>query len=347
MLTESTHSAKRITLDDIAREVGLSRAAVGKVLGSNSSNIRVGKEKAELVRLAAVRMNYTPNINARALAGQASGVIGVLMDSQAPGVYLRRAAAIEREASRCGYRTMIGETHDDADNFYKTYVHMLQHGVDGILCLSHDYPPENHKIDHYFSACGPLVFLGGPERRGHSHVIQESDTGIRLAVAHLRERGRKRIALMSHVESRYWSVKARERGYFEAIPEECERILYPFRQSDNVPEMRENIRALIRNSIVPGGVDAVLTPNDLVALLMEGELLAAGLRIPEDIALVGFDNEIFSACAPIPLTTVDQNNGAIAAYAISMLLDIIQDKSGCHAARRISVRPELVIRQTT
>lgn len=347
MQASSVKSGKNTTLDDIARVVGISRAAVGKVLGSNSSNIRVGREKAELIRRTAEEMNYAPNINARALAGQSTRVIGILMDSKAPGVCFRRAAAIEHEAGKLGYRTMIGEAHDSAENLYNTYLHMRQHGVDGVICISHDYPRENHKIDKYFANCSPMVFLGEPERPEHSNVIQESDRGIRIAVDHLLERGRKNIVLMSNRNAGYHSVKAREKGFLEALPEGGGVIVHFSWQNDNIPQMRQDIRTLIHDFLIPRKVEGVLAPNDLVALTMEGELLSAGLRIPGDIALIGFDNELFSECAPIPITTVDQNDNAIAAYAVSMLLDIIGDKSGCNAARKISVRPELIIRQTS
>lgn len=340
-------SEKRTTLEDIARAVGVSRASVGKVLGSNKSNIRVSVEKAKVIRQKAMELHYSPNINARALAGQTTQVIGVLMDSKAPGVFLQRAAAIERVAYRHGYRTMIGEAHDDVENFYNTYQHMCQHGVDGILFVSHDYPWKNQQIDQFFAKTGPMVFLGGPERRGHSQVILEVDSGIKQAVDHLRQRGRHNIMLLSNTDSKYWSVKTREKGFTDAFPEAEKGTIQLFKQSDNIEEMRANVRQLIHDVLIPGGIDGILTPNDLVALLLEGELLSAGLTIPGDIALVGFDNEPFSACAQIPITTIDQNNGSIAEYAIRMLLDIIQDQNSCHVARKISVQPELVIRKTS
>ena len=79
----------KVRLVDIAREVNVSAALVSKVLNGNSGNIRVSPEKAEMIRKTARKMNYTPNINARALAGQSTKVIGILIDSKAPTVAFR------------------------------------------------------------------------------------------------------------------------------------------------------------------------------------------------------------------------------------------------------------------
>ncbi|MDD4102640.1 MAG: LacI family DNA-binding transcriptional regulator, partial [Kiritimatiellae bacterium] len=257
-MTTISDSNKRTTLEDIARAVGVSRASVGKVLGANKSNIRVSVEKARVIRQMAQKMNYTPNLNARALAGQTTQVIGVLIDSKAPGVFVQRAAAIEREASRRGYRTMIGETHDNAEDFYNTYLLMRQHGVDGVLVVSHDYPRENQQIDHFFTHGGPMVFLGGPERPGHSHVILEVDSGIKLAVAHLRQRGHKNLVLMANTDSQYWSVKAREKGFLDVCPPGDSGAIVHFKQSDTMSDMRTSIRQLVRETLIPRGINAVL-----------------------------------------------------------------------------------------
>ena len=77
---------QHVTLSDVAREVGVSRALVGKVLGSCSGNIRVSAETARMIREAAERLHYQPNLSARVLTGQKSGLIGVLIDAQPPAV---------------------------------------------------------------------------------------------------------------------------------------------------------------------------------------------------------------------------------------------------------------------
>ena len=336
----------KVRLVDIAREVNVSAALVSKVLNGNSGSIRVSEEKAEMIRKTARKMNYTPNINARALAGQSTKVIGILIDSKAPTVSFRLLAEIEHEATLHGYRTLIGEAHDSVENLYETYQHLRQHGVDGVICISHDYPGENEKLEEYFRDCGPIVFLGQPEIRNHSHIILEIDSGIRDAVRYLRESGRKRIAMLADRNMAYYSSQDRIKGFLSILPDSREMLL-SFTYHNNASTMREELRHIIKKFILPQQIDAILATNDITALILTGELNAAGLKIPEEIAVIGHDNEFFSECCPLPITTIDENNAVTAASSVKMLLDIMAENPKCRATRRITVKPELIIRKTT
>ena len=337
----------KVRLVDIAREVNVSAALVSKVLNGNSGNIRVSPEKAEMIRKTARKMNYTPNINARALAGQSTKVIGILIDSKAPTVSFRLLAEIEHEATLHGYRTLIGEAHDSVENLYETYQHLRKHGVDGVICISHDYPGENEKLEEYFRDCGPIVFLGQPEIRNHSHIILEIDSGIRDAVRYLRESGRKRIAMLADRNMEDHSIQDRIRDFLSVYPQ-GQDMLIPFLYSPgDALTMRKDVRQIIKNFIIPRKIDALLAANDISALILLGELNASGLNVPGDIALIGHDNEFFSECCPIPLTTIDENNAVRASCAVNMLLDTIREFPKTCITHKITVKPELVIRQTT
>ncbi len=342
-----TLESNKVRLVDIAREVNVSAALVSKVLRGNSGNIRVSPEKAEMIRKTARKMNYTPNINARALAGKSTKVIGILIDSKAPAVAFRLLAEIEHEATLHGYRILIGETHDSVENLYESYQHLRQHGVDGVICISHDYPGENEKLEEYFRDCGPIVFLGQPEIRNHSHIILETDSGIRDAVRYLRESGRKRIAMLADRNMEDHSIQDRIRGFLSVYPQ-GQDMLIPFLYSPgDALTMRKDVRQIIKNFIIPRKIDALLAANDISALILLGELNTSGLNVPGDIALIGHDNEFFSECCPIPLTTIDENNAVRASCAVNMLLDTIREFPKTRITHKITVKPELVIRQTT
>lgn len=337
----------KVRLVDIAREVNVSAALVSKVLNGNSGNIRVSPEKAEMIRKTARKMNYTPNINARALAGQSTKVIGILIDSKAPTVAFRLLAEIEHEATLHGYRTLIGEAHDSVENLYESYQHLRQHGVDGVICISHDYPGENEKLEKYFRDCCPIVFLGQPELRNHSHIILEIDSGIRDAVQYLRKTGRKRIAILTDRNMEDHSIQDRIRGFLSVYPQ-GQDMLIPFLYSPgDALAMRKEVRQIIKDFIIPRRIDALLAANDISALILLGELNASGLNVPEDIALIGHDNEFFSECCHLPITTIDENNAVVAASSVKMLLDIMKEPAECRTTHKITVKPELIIRGTT
>ena len=111
--------------------------------------------------------------------------------------------------------------------------------------------------------------------------------------------------------------------------------------------MREELRHIIKEFILPQQIDAILATNDFTALILTGELNAAGLKIPEEIAVIGHDNEFFSECCPIPLTTIDENNAVVAASSVKMLLDMMKEPAECCTTHKITVKPELIIRGTT
>ena len=93
---------KKVTLSDVAGAVGVSRALVGKVLGGGNSNIRVSEETARMIREAAERLHYQPNLSARMLTGQSSHLIGILIDAQPPPVTFRTLAFIDKYAAANG-----------------------------------------------------------------------------------------------------------------------------------------------------------------------------------------------------------------------------------------------------
>lgn len=337
----------KVRLVDIAKRVNVSSALVSKVLNGHSGNIRVSPEKAEMIRNVAAELNYQPNINARALAGQATKVIGILLDSRAPQVFFRLLAEIEKEAAMHDYRTLIGEAHDNVENLFENYQTLRQHGVDGVICISHDYPGENEKLEKLFQNSRPIVFIGPPEVKGHSHVMLEINTGIRESVQYLQKNGRRKIAMIVTRNTKHHTIQERIRGYLDVLPKQ-KNLIFPMNASgDSAEEMRKEIKRIIKEFFLPKKIDAVLVPNDIIALTMLGEFAEAGIRVPQDIALIGHDNEFFSECCPLPITTIDENNTGVAACAVKMLLDMIQESPDVRSCHKITVKPRLIPRKTT
>ena len=144
----------------------------------------------------------------------------------------------------------------------------------------------------------------------------------------------------------YYSSQDRIKGFLSILPDSREMLL-SFTYHNNASTMREELRHIIKEFILPQQIDAILATNDITALILTGELNAAGLKIPEEIAVIGHDNEFFSECCPLPITTIDENNAVTAASSVKMLLDIMAENPKCRATRRITVKPELIIRKTT
>ena len=309
---------KKATLTDIARVVGVSRAAVGKVLGTSNSNIRVSEEKCELIRKVAREMNYVPNVVARVLAGQSAKMIGILVDTGAPAVVNRRVRKIERYAGTLGYRVLVGEAHDNIEQFAKSLQHLRQYGVDGVICLSHDYNIPNQTFEQYFEPSKDIVMVGGPVRNGFSHVIPDMTNAADQIYNCIKARGCRRVAMITRkTEEAYYSISMRSAELKNKFGDALIALELP---SDSTSDRGEGSSWIVKEKVLPQNFDAVICRTDIMALGVESALLAAGKRVPEDVAVIGFDNDDFTPYAAVPLTTIDQNNDDVAKEAVDMLL---------------------------
>ena len=333
---------RKTTLTDIAKAVGVSRAAAGKVLGTSNSNIRVSKEKSELIRKVAREMNYVPNVVARVLAGQSSKMIGILVDSEVPSVMNCRVRQIEHYAETLGYRVLVSEAHDDIEKLRNNFQYMRQYGVDGVICLSHDYEMAEGDFEKSFDFAREMVLVGGPVRKGFSHVIPDVAKGAELICDCLKQRGCRKVAIVSkNLGSRYYSMKTR----FDVFRREFgNNLLRVDTDGKNALDRGENSLQVVNTEIIPRGVDAVICSCDVMALGIESGLLAAGKRVPEDVAVVGYDNDDFAPYAAVPLTTVDQNNYSIAKASVDMLLKQLSEEEFIPELKYIA--PELIVRKS-
>ncbi len=337
---------ERVTLSDIAREAGVSVPAVAKVISGNRANIRVSPQKTELIREIAAKLNYQPNINAQRLAGRSSKSIGVLVDTRAPSKQFQLIAEIEREASVRGYRCMIGGTHDSVENLYNSYQIMLQYGVDGVICVSHDYPGQNHLLEKYFENAEKLVFIGLPEVSRHPSVFEEIDYGVIQAVRHLQEQSYRKIGMILGSRQDYASHRLRLKGFLSCFPGR-ENLIYHFDDWRDTVRLKEKLRKAITEFILPGKLDAVIIHNDLIALTLLSELADLNIRVPEDIGVIGCDNDIFAESTRPRLTSIDNNNAALAQKALELLFQLFADNDRPASPARIAIPRQLIVRESS
>jgi DNA-binding LacI/PurR family transcriptional regulator len=337
-------SKNTVTLREIAQAAEVSLGAVSKVLGGSKCNIRVSEEKAALIRATAQRLNYRPNITARRLAGGSGRIIGIIIDSGLPIHYYHTVTCIENALSDLDYRTMISESHGSATNFIHAHRTLLQYGIDGVICISHDYPGENHLIEEYFNTFPNTVFIGRPVAGTHL-VDLDWLTSTEHATRHLLASGRRHLALvMGSIP--YVSRQDRAAGFQKALSDYPEAIATS--QIIRIPDQEceycsdELVESLGR---LPDGLDGIILENDLKAMIMMRILHQRGIRIPEDVALIGHNNEEFSAhCFPA-LTTVDELSRAQAEAAISLLMQQLSPNPP-NGPQQLTVIPELKVRES-
>ncbi len=338
----SSHSIKLI---DIARQAGVTPAVVSHVLNNRQSTIRVSAQKREAILAIAKKMEYLPDINARALRGGATGMLGVFIDSQAPQIMFQLIQSLEVHLNGIGKRLLIGESHENLEAMKKSFRQINLYGVDGFIIISHDYPDMNREIADFFAHSPRTVFIGKPFIPGCTHVIPDLGNGIREAVRHLLERGRRRIAKITLKDAKDCDVLEQNEVFVSESPDGGELLIPVKYPKVSFDDLRLELRQVIQDIIVPRKVDAIIAINDTVALLIYHELLRVGLRVPDDVALVGHDNLSVSQCMLPRLTTIDMDMDKVAAEAVNAISQLMQNGTANPAS--VSVPSRLVIREST
>ena len=331
---------KKVTLSDVAGAVGVSRALVGKVLGGGNSNIRVSEETARMIREAAERLHYQPNLSARMLTGQSSHLIGILIDAQPPPVTFRTLAFIDKLAAENGYRLLIGEAHDSIDSLYHHYSNFMQYNVDGVICLAHDYPGQEEKLQELFLNAENIVFIEKTILPNVSCVEIDRPAAVEELTSLLLQT-RKRVGIVLE-DPVYRSVRQRKEGFCRAMEKAgvSEPLIYFLPKPAR--SMEEWMCCAIEEFILPARLDAVIAPNDLAASYLMRNLQMRGRRIPS----AGFDNEPFSGSLYPSLTTIDDNNELIARYAFELLLEQLNGKTPARESKTVCVTPRIVRRES-
>ena len=344
---------EHITLSQIAAKAKVSRAAVGCVLlGTGKGKVRVGEETTKRILNVASKMNYKPNLSAQILAGKKSKVIGIIIDSEAPLSHFNYLSNIEKEMSNFGYRMMIGQMHNNIDLLQQYLVDFSSRGVDGIICISHDYPQYSDKLDKIFkNYYNKTVFISVPVNANNSfHVYSDACEGTRLTVKHLASRGRKRIANILN-NSGTSSIAQRKNGYEKGMSDIGialdDKLVFISSPAITKEEMSKVASDAVQQLVKEQKADAIIAINDIMAIHLVKELKRCDYKVPEDIAVIGSDNMEIGDIYEPSLTTLDKNAGKIAKEAFKMLKDLIEKGPESIIQNNIAVMPKLIIRETS
>lgn len=328
-----------VRLIDIAERAGVSLGTVSAVLSGRGNSIRFSKEKAEKIRAIAREMNYIPNFSAKMLSGQSSHTLGVLIDSEDVAVRFEQLAAIDRAAERHGYRLLIAEAHANAEKQLLNYRTLLQYGVDGVICHA-------NSVHESLQQEKNVVLYGAEPFDGIPSVYYDIEAGYREALAQFEAEGRKFPALALFSETRHDSVRARHRA-FRHLEKKFSGGLHILEKRESVPDagLRNAMEKLVEEQILPRRIDALILQNDLMALALLFELQRRGIRVPEEIALVGQDNSVFCCCARPALSTIDSNLDGLGNAVMELMLERLEHPK--RSIRSIGVSTWLVKRETT
>lgn len=323
----------RPTIRNVAERAGVSKSLVSLVLRGSP---HVSEHRRQAVLQAARELGYRPNAVARSLVEGRTHLVGALVADLHNPFYAEFLDGLQESLHGDGLRMLIGNSQWDPAFEDEAVEAFLELRVDGLVLLG--IAPTSETLVEATSYTATVV-VGERDIQldGVDIVVDDDQLGARLAIDHLVDLGHKRIA---HIESRRASHCE---GYLVAMRRHA---LAPYIMVEAAESTEDGGRAaamaLLTRDPRP---TAIFAANDVVAL---GVLSAAGelgLRVPEDLSVVGYDNTHLSASHHISLTSVDQPRRAMGRSAAALLSDRIGDPG--KAARLREIRPELVVRRST
>ncbi|MDR1411540.1 MAG: LacI family transcriptional regulator [Spirochaetaceae bacterium] len=327
------------TMKDVARMAGVTQPTVSHVINGTAS---ISKEVSEKVLEAIRKLNYRPNELARGLKTNTSKTIGIVTPDITNSYYACIAKEIEILLVEKGYIAFLSNTDYNRASEQNVVDKLLRYNVDGILILCEFLNRE--PLKHLESYGVPAVFLDdGPQERGGCMISTDNEKGGYLAAKHLIDRGHRRIAYLGEKMSLH-SLRMRYEGYRKALAEsgisadEDLMIL----DNDTVYNFGKGIK--YSESMLAKKPDAVFASTDMIAIGFMRACANAGIKIPDDIAIVGYDNIPLAALTMPSLSTITQSVEDIAANAVEQLFLQINNQG---YEKCVVLEPELVIRNTT
>ena len=334
-------SSKHITISDIAKEAGVSRATVSGVLNNNPA---VAQKTREHVLRVIEKHNYSPNETARALARRHTGLIGLVVKDISSPLYSGISLGVEAACSKSKYNVVIGNTHTKAELEIE-YLNLLKRRrVDGIIILPLQRQSDIKLFHELEERHLPFVLLGDlPDVR--APLVRSDDiTGAFNATAHLLKNGYRRLLYLSGPLD-FLASERRKQGFRKAHQDigmsvsDDQEIICGWRIQDGYCKGIERYRT-IRNKF-----DAVFCYNDSVAIGLIRALSENGIRIPEEIGIIGFDDSEFSNYINPGLTTVAQPSFEIGYRATEILIDRIKSDH-LKSVESVLLDTKLIIRET-
>lgn len=326
-------------IKDVALEAGVSTATVSHVINQTKF---VTEETRQKVLNAVEKLNFYPNAHARTLASGRSNIIGLLISDITNPFFPELVKSIEAEAFEQGFNIMLFNTNYDAGRAADYVRRLIELKVAGVALMTAELEPA--LIDELARKEVRVVFNDlGIVSEYMSNIVLDYSAGIDEAVRHLVSLGHKRIAHISG-SSRIRSGVIRRDAFIEAInrylPENQDNLI--FEGDFRFESGRSAANEILSLDDLP---TAIVVANDMMALGAMQELKSNGIKIPQEISIVGFDDIAFASLADPPLTTVCSPRVEIGRRAIEALITTI--KIPHQQGMEIKIPTYLIVREST
>jgi LacI family transcriptional regulator len=312
-----------LTLKNIAEKLGFSETTVSRALSGQAAKYRISPETEKAVLDLASELHFSPNQLARSLRLQRTHTIGLMIPDISNPFFASIARNVEKEARNAGYSVILADT-EESEAIEMESVRLLRgRKVDGMVVA-----PVGQNAAHLekvFASGMPMVLIDRyfPESQ-IPYVASDNFSGAFQAVRHLIENGHERIACIQGLENTLPNLE-RLRGFRQAHEEAGINVDETLVVGDSFGYQNGYIetKILVKRDPRPTAIFAV---SNLISLGSLNALNEEGLGIPEDVSLVSFDDQLYSAFLATPMTTVVQQNKQIGQIAVKLLFTQIESR---------------------
>jgi len=326
-------------LRDIANKTGLHVSTISRALRDAADINPITKD---LVRRAAQQMGYRVRVQ-----GKISNTVGLIVPEVGSHYYSELVATVERELKKRGYSLIICIGGFSVNSILEALNELLQHDTCGLIindCFELDAKDEIERHDRIVHAGLPLVLISENDvRLPVDTICIDEKAAMRLVIDHLTLQGHKEIGYIGE-----YSSDVRYRAYLEVMRERALPV-----RDNHVKRGKERFelggylraKELIQEPDA-SKVTAVVACYDQVALGALNAFLEAGVQVPTDISVVGFDNIILNDYLPIQLTSISSPTEQLSSLAVKLLMANIKEGEN-HVVQNVSLLPRLIVRDST
>lgn len=327
---------RRVNIQEVAKEAGVSPSTVSRALNGFPG---ISEKTRERIVEIARKLNYRPNYRGQILTTQSTKNIGLLITDITNPFFPELVMGAEEYASKSGYTVLLGNTSESEEK-ETNYLDFFSRGpVDGII-ISASRVSNEHIIMLAEDGLPIVVINRTLEHPKVSYVSTDMEKGGYLATMHLLRLGHSKIAFINGPKHSEVSQRRLE-GYKKALKEagvDYNSDLISF----NVPVSESGYKEAIKLLCTGEAPTAIFTYNDVMAFGVIRAAKELGIKIPEELSVVGFDDIFFSSFTDPPLTTIRQLKEELGRMAVELLFKLMEGER-----ESLLIEPELIIRNTT
>lgn len=334
---------KKTTIHDIAKTLNITASTVSRAL---TDHPRISDATKKAVHKAAAKLNYQPNQIAAALRMGRSKIIGIIVPTVDRSFFSSVVRGIEEIANKFGYNVIVCQSYDNYEKEVANIDALLGARVDGvIISLGKNTDKFNH-FNKIMEKGLPLIFFDRTSNSlDVSNVVIDDYFGAYQAVDHLVKEGFSRIAHFTGIR-KISIYKERLRGYKDALEANNIAIDNSLIIESNM-QLEDGRKSMLKLLNMKQKPDAVFSSSDYSTMGALQVLKENNVKVPQEIALVGFGNEPFTSFTEPPLTTVDQHSMQMGNTAAELFFEQLEATDKTNVSKKIVLKPDLIIRKSS